>query len=268
MKDVVLWELRRRRTAIIWWSIGSAIMVLLIVLLYPSIRDQAEQLNRVFNDLPQGVRELKTGGQNAVDVADPASFLNSQLYYITLPILWIIMTITRGSAALGKEEQSRTLELLLARPISRGRLLAAKALSLTLEMAIVAVVSFVVTLMAITFVGLHIGTGKIVLVTLYTALFSLSFGVIAFALQAASSVTRRAATVSAVAIAFGGYILTSLAGLTDWLKLPAKLMPYHYFAPQDILDGKVPQGLVIYLIATAAIAIPLAYYGFRKRDIE
>src|SRR6476646_2802285 len=106
MMQILAWELRRRRTALLWWTIGSVVLSVVIMLLYPSIRDQANQLNKVINALPPGLRELKTGGAASVNVADPIAFLNSQLFYATLPIVWILLAITRGSAVLGHDEQN------------------------------------------------------------------------------------------------------------------------------------------------------------------
>lgn len=268
MIATLLWELRQRKTAIFWWTIGSVIMTVVILCLYPSIRDQANQLNTVINQLPQGLRELKTGGAATVDVADPVAFLNSQLFYATLPIIWIILAITRGSGVLGKDEQNHTLELLLARPISRGSLLFAKAMSLVVEFVIISSVTLLATILIAPHFDLHVGGWHLAAATFYTAAFSLSFGLIAFTLQAASQATRRAATAVAVVIGFGGYLLASLSGLTDWLKTPAKFAPYHYFNPEKILHGESVTGLNVYLLSVLILTVAVSYLGFRRRDIS
>jgi ABC-2 type transport system permease protein len=268
MIPTICWELKQRRTAIIWWCLGSALLTAGILSLYPSIRNQAHQLNQVINQLPQGLRELKTGGSSSVDIANPIAFLNSQLFYATLPIVWIILAITRGSAILGRDEQNHTLELLLARPISRGSILAAKGISLLVEFTCVSMTAISVIALLAPLFSLHVGTGRLVATTVYTALFSLSFGAIAFMLQAASSLTRRAATTAAVLIGLGGYLLASLSGLTDWLKVPAKLVPYHYFTPDTILHGNHVHGLDAYLIGIYILTAVVSYIGFRRRDIE
>ena len=268
MIAALLWELRARRNAILWWTAGSVIMSVVILALYPSIRDQAQQLNQVINQLPPGLRGLKAGGSGVVKVADPIGFLNSQLFYATLPILWIILAITRGSGVLGRDEQNHTLELLLARPISRGRLLTAKALSLVCEFVVVGGVTVAAVALLAPLFDLHVGTLRLVLATIYTAAFSLSFGLIAFTLQAASSVTRRAASAVAVLIGFGGYLLASLSSLTDWLETPAKLAPYHYFAPDKIMQGHSAYGLNAYLAGVLIVTVVVSYVGFRRRDIN
>ncbi|MFA5003843.1 MAG: ABC transporter permease subunit [Candidatus Saccharimonadales bacterium] len=268
MMQTIRWELRQRRWTILWWVIGSIVMTVVILALYPSIRDQANQLNKVINTLPQGLRELKTGGANTVDVADPISFLNSQLFYATLPILWIILAITRGGSVLGRDEQSHTLELLLARPISRSRLLLAKGISLGLEFIIVSGVTLLVILVMAPVFDIHVSSERLWLTSAYTAAFSLSFGLIAFTLQAASRLTRRSAATVAVFVGFGGYLIASLSGLTNWLKVPAKFAPYHYFAPDKILHGQSVSGLNLYLAGVLIFTIVLSYIGFRRRDIE
>lgn len=268
MKDVILWELRRRRTTIIWWVVGSVAMTVLILALFPSIRDQAAEMNTVLNQLPQELRGLKTGGSGSVDVGDPIDFLNSQVFYATLPLIWIILAITRGAGLLGREESSKTLELLLARPISRTRLIVAKLISFGLEFAAVTGATLISIIVVAPLIDMHVSSARLAAATAYTALFCFSFGLIAFAMQAASSATRRLATATAVVIGFGGYLFASLSSLTDWLKWPVKFLPYHYFTPLDPLLGKLPRGLVIYLIAIFGICITAAIVGFRHRDIE
>ncbi len=268
MKDVIAWELKQRRKTIFWWTFGSVLLTVIILMLFPSIRDKAADMNQLINQMPKELRGLKTGGAAKIDVGDPLQFLNSQLFYITLPMVWIILAITRGAGVLGKEEQSHTLELLLARPITRGKLLTAKAAALLAEFAIVVGATWLVIVLLSPVFDLHASFGALTAATLYTGIFSLSYGYIAFALQAASALTKRSATTVAVAIGFGGYIIASLSSLTDWLKYPAKVVPYHYFDMLSVMQGHTPRGLLIYLLATFILGTFIAFFGFRRRDIE
>jgi ABC-type transport system involved in multi-copper enzyme maturation permease subunit len=267
MIETILWELRQRRMAIFWWTLGSVLISMMILLLYPPIRDQANQFNQVFNDLPNGIRELKTGGSETINVADPVQFLNSQLFYITLPIPWIILAVTRAGSLLGRDEQNHTIELSLSRPISRNKLIFAKVASLIGEFIIVGAVTLAVIVIAAPFFDLHIGTERLALATAYTALFSLSFGLIAFMLLALGSLTSRMASAIAVLLAFGGYLIASMSSLTTWLDVPSKFAPYTYFAPDKVMLGQSVTGLNIYLISVLVLTALVSYVGFRRRDI-
>ncbi len=264
----ILWELRLRRTSLFWWTVGSLVLVGIIMALYPSIRDQAKDMNEVISRLPAGLRELKAGTSGNVDVGDPLQFMNSQLYYATLPILWIIFTVTRFANVLGKDEVSGRLELLLSRPISRIKLLLAKLLSVWIEALIVGGVSIVGTILLSPLVELNIDSTKLVYAGVYTMAFCISFGMIAFTLRAMGGRWSSMAVPIAVILSFGGYLIASLSGLADWLKDFAKYTPYHHFNPLDILRGEMTWKLVWYLLAVLLVTIVVSVLSFRRRDIS
>ena len=66
MITTIAWELRQRRFAIFWWTLGSILISGFILLLYPPIRNQAHQFNQLINQLPPGLRELKSGGASSI----------------------------------------------------------------------------------------------------------------------------------------------------------------------------------------------------------
>ena len=267
MKPLIVWELKQHKTSLFWWTLTTVGIIAMLLLIYPSIHSQADQLNKVLNQLPESLRELKTGGSQ-VDITSPVGYLHSQLYYITLPLLLIIMSVGLGSSLLARDEQNHTLELLLARPISRGKILLAKAISGTSLVLFVGVVSTIATIILAKLVELDISTKYLVLTSAYTTLFSLSFGAIAFMLTAFSNITRRTSTAIAIAISFGGYLLASLSEISTYIETPSKLLPYHYYTPTQILQGHVSAGLNIYLISLAIIVTLVSWLGFSRRDVN
>ncbi len=266
--EIIKWELHRRKTSIFWWSVGSIILSVVILTLYPPIRDQAAQMNQVINQLPVELRNLKAGGVNNVDVGNPEQFLNSQLFYATLPIIWIILAISRGNNIIGREENDHVLELLLARPISRVKLLLAKALSLISEMLLIGALTTIFIVIFCPIFDLHIANSRLILTSLMTLIFCLSFGYIVFVLNAISQISRKVAVSIGVIASFGGYILASFSSLTDWLSQLIKLFPFHYFSPLNILNGNISKGLVFYLLAVYIVGTVLAIIGFKSRDIN
>jgi len=267
MIPIIIWELKQRKSYIFWWTLSIVGVITLLFMIYPSIRSQAGQLNNVLNQLPAALRDLKTGGSQ-VDITTPVGYLNSQLFYATLPFIQIIMAIGLGSSLLARDEQNHTLELVLARPISRGKLLAAKAISGFSLVLVVNILAAIAMIILAKLVNMQIASRYILLASLYTMLFSASFGVIAFTLSAASNSTRRASMGVAVAVSFGGYLLASLSGMSRYIETPAKFLPYHYFTPSQILAGQVAVGLNVYLIAIAIAASLISWLGFRHRDIN
>lgn len=263
MMTIIGWELIRRKISLFWWVFGVVVLVAMTVLSYAAVRDQAAELNEAFGSLSSNASSFV----GTEDLFSPEGYLNSQLFYVTLPILYIILVLNLSSSLLGKEENDTTLELLLSRPVSRTKVLAAKATAGMIALFIVGIAATITTIISAKIVDLDIGMGGLLLVSLVTVLFAGTFGAISYAMFAASQVTRRFATLSAILISFGGYIITSLAGMVSWLEWPSKLLPYHYFDTEQLITGTLPVGLAIYIIGVFGLAKLVAWLGFRGRDI-
>ena len=264
MTTLITTELRRRRLYLLWWSLGIVALVALTVLAYGSIKGQAQQLDKAFGSLSSSI----SGFVGTGDMFSPVGYLNSQLFYITLPILFIILSVTLAGSLLNKEERHHTLELLLARPISRTQLLVAKALTGAAIILVIGAVTALATIICSALVGIDVSAAYIALTTLLMVLFSGAFGAIAFMLYAASLLTRRVAAVVAILASFGGYIFSSLGSMVHGLSGPAKIFPYHYYDPGSILNGHVQAGLLVYLAAIYILSLAVAIIGFRRRDIS
>src|SRR5262249_47715033 len=118
MIPIIRWELTQRRFFILWWCLGIVVLLIVLMAIYPSIHQQAAQLDEIMQQLPESIRALRGGSS---DLTSPVGYLTAEAFYITLPLLFIIMSVNLGGTLLARDEQDRTLELLLARPVSRGQ---------------------------------------------------------------------------------------------------------------------------------------------------
>ncbi|HSW74881.1 MAG TPA: ABC transporter permease subunit [Candidatus Saccharimonadales bacterium] len=263
MRAVILWELKRRRFFVLWWTLGIASLIAVTALAYKAIGSDAKQLNSTFDSISSSAGGFFGGS----DFFSPIGYMSSQIYYILLPILVIVMTLVLASGLMNRDENDGTVEYTLARPISRRQLLCAKAIvGLTVAVAVCALTYFV-TFATVHIAGIKIDQANLLMTHLLSFTFSASFGVIAFALMAFSQLTRKAATSVAIVLAFGGYVISSLAGLVHWLEAPAKFMPYHYYDTVGLLGGHIERGLTIYLVGVIVIPAAVAMIGYSQRDI-
>ena len=87
MSAVVLRRaLADRRRWLIGWSIGIASFVVLNIAFWPSFRDQSDELNDMFDKMPESLRAL-FGMGDGVDPFSPVSYLSSQVYTLSVPML-------------------------------------------------------------------------------------------------------------------------------------------------------------------------------------
>ncbi len=263
MNTVIMWELKRRRFFIFWWTIGISSLIAMTVLAYKAIEQDASQLNAAFDSISSSAGGFFGGS----DFFSPIGYMSSQIYYILLPILVIIMVTTLATSLMNRDENDSTVEYTLARAIRRQHLLLSKAIVWFAITAIVFALTYVVTVLSVQVAGITIDRTDLIITHLLSFAFSASFGFIAFAFMAMSQLTRKFAGSFAIVLAFGGYTISSLSGLVSWLETPAKFMPYHYFDTISLLSGNIDRGLVIYLIGTVVIGATIATIGYTRRDI-
>jgi len=265
MRPILRWTLWQRRWPTLWWCLGVAAFIFLSLSFYASFRGQAAQLNQILDHLPATARSLFAGNS---DILSPQGFLSARVYYLMLPLLLSVLAIGLGSSLISREEDSGTLELLLARPVSRAKVLAGKALAGLFITLIVGAVALVSTFIICKLVKLEVGLGRLVVTTLACIVLALVFGALALAMSALGRSARLASVGLSVIIALGGYIISSLAATVKWLGWPAKFFPYHYYRPTEALAGLYVWRNVVLLLVVIIFLVILAWQGFRKRDLN
>lgn len=264
--SIVWWELRSRRWGLVWWVVGIAAFISINILVYPSFRDQADQLNAVFANMPEAARNLFS---DTGEFMSPVGYLSSQVFYLMLPLLFSFLTISMGASLIAREERDKTIELLLSRPVSRGTLLFGKALAGLAAALLVGVAVALLCSIEVSLVGFAgISARWVFAATLFALLISVLFGAIAFCLTALSAVGRRASLAVAALFGLSGYIVGSLDGVVTSLQGVTKLFPYHYYQPADVLRGTLPWRVMVVFVAIIVLLALLGWLGFRRRDIE
>ncbi len=264
MKSIIRWSLWDRRLAVVGWSAGISAYIALNILVYSSISGQAQALNKALDSLPAGAKAL-FGGSG--DFLSPIGYLNSKLYYLILPLLFIMLAVSLVRHLLVREEDSGTLELLLARPISRSRLLLAKLLASLAIMLGVGLVTLLVTIICAKSINYDVSSFRLMQASGMTLLLSLLFGSIAWALAALGRFGKLASSAGAGVIALASYLFSSLEGFASWLEWPAKLLPYHYYEPTAILNGTYNWWNALGMGVTTVVILSAAFVGFRRRDL-
>ncbi|HVV26230.1 MAG TPA: DUF2705 family protein [Candidatus Saccharimonadales bacterium] len=262
MIAIIKWTLWQRRWSLLWWSLGLIALVVLTLAFYPTIHNQAAQLNKSFGNLSNSTLALFGG----TDFFSPVGYLNSQLVYLMLPLLLAILGIGLGSSLIGREEADGTIQLLLARRVSRTKLLLAKALAGGLIILAVTAIGSAATILLAQAVHIGVPAGDIAAACFACFMLVLTFSSLAF-LLAATGEGRGAALGVTVVYALGGYIIGSLATTVHWLKTPSLVFPYHYYRSADILRGTFDWSSIIFFAAFTFGCLLLAWLSFRRRDI-
>lgn len=254
-----LWE---RRTSLVWWVVGAAALAAWIVAFYPALRDSAE-LQTFIEDFPPEL--LALFGIDPAVYTTGFGYLQAQLYTLIAPLLLIALCIGMGASATAREEEDKTMDLLLATPTSRSRVILEKFLAMAVAAGLVAATMALVLIIADPIVDLRLSPAGIVAINVGVLLLGLLFGTLAMAIAAWRGSRGLAAGVAAAA-AISAWFVNGFAPLVDWVGAIDPYLPFSWYLAEDpLLNGAPWQYL---LLAGAGLALMVATVAlFARRDI-
>lgn len=258
-------SLRDRRRSLTSWALGIGAYVALIVAFWPSIRGSSE-ISKAIENYPSAMKEF-FGGAAAFDYTRPGGFLNTQLFSLMLPLFIGGFAIAYGASVLGGEQESGRVDLVLALPLKRSRIVIEKSSALAAGVVLLTLLSAVVILIVGALVDLDIGVAYVAAACVGSGLVALLYGLLAVAVGAATG--SRALAVGVGSAAFvAGYLIQALSGLVDALKPVRALSPlYHANGSVPINTGFPVWHHLLLAIACAALAV-VALPLFNHRDVS
>ncbi|MBN1528098.1 MAG: ABC transporter permease subunit [Thermoleophilaceae bacterium] len=263
LRSVAGRALFEQRRAVLAWSLGTAAMVLVTVVYYPSVRDNPE-LNSFYESLPPAVQALSGGV--GLDFASASGYLTGELFAITVPIIFIIYGVLLGAAAIGREEERGTAELLLTAPVTRSRVVAEKAVAAALLLAVVGAALFGSLVIGCALVDLEVSAGNLLASSLASVLLGITFGALALAISGALG-HRAHPAAWAGSLAVAAYILYSLAPVVSSLETWQKLSAFYWYLSSDPVSNGFDAGHLAVLAGAGVALTALAALLFERRDV-
>ena len=255
-----LW--RSQRTKLVIVSIAMAAWSVFLPVIYSSFGSQIKQI------VDSGIipKELMTFGGG-----DPFTLGGSIALGYIHPIAIILVAIFAigfSTTAVAGERQRGTLEVILARPVSRRTLYVTLLVALVLFVGIVLAASIVGTIVGSALVGVigELPGERLPLLWLNGMLLWVAIGAIGLAASVSFDRLTPAIGVT-LAIVLVSYFLEILGSLWSDAQAVQGYSIFHYLEAKDVLAGTAdPIGFAL-LAVIAAVAIGWALVEFPRRDL-
>ncbi len=256
-----------RRRSIMFWSLGVALLSLIMAAAYPSIRDTGDEFDAYIESLPEGLQE--TFGLTGASIGSPEGYLTSQLYSNMYPIVLLILGIGLAAWIVAGSESDGTLEMALANPVTRVRLAVERILGMWLVVAWVTVVSTLMLVAVSPVFGLDEGLPWWALWSagLQSYLFALVISALSFAVGAVSG-SRGLAIAVGAAVAVLGFLLQALSSVAEILESARWASPW-YWLLRDNPVVTAPNAMNALLpLALALVFAAVGVAVFNRRDLR
>ncbi len=262
LRNIFLKTLRDRFRGLVFWGLGLLALVFYIAAFYPTIATSPE-LADLFENLPPAAQAIVG---NLADVLSPEGYLNAEIFTLTGPLLLLIYAIGLGSDTIAGEEQRGTLELLLANPISRTRIVLEKLAALVAATGILVLVLWDGLALGNALYNMGLSVGKLTAATFGLLLLAVSFGSLALALGCWTGRKSWTGGVTGM-VAVASYFLNTTGAVNESLAPYRKLSLFYYYVGNDPLRNGLDWKGVAVLIGVSLLLTLVALVGFNRRDI-
>src|SRR6266511_3101130 len=232
-----LWDARRGWAG---WGLTIGGIAMMYTAFYPSISKPG--FAEALKNYPEALRKAF----NIEDLVSPAGYLGSYVFGLLVPILLAVFVITSGSRTIAGDEESGTLDLVLAHPVSRPRLLLSRFAALVTQVLVICavVLALLLAIAGPTRVA-SVGAGHI----------------------AAATGRRSAAIGAGVVVIVLGYFGNNLAPQVPGLTWAQRLSPFYYYLHGKPLVNGLDVASSAILLGVAVLLAAAGLVRFRRRDL-
>lgn len=255
-------ELRQGKTSFLIWTISIGFLLVICIFLFPEMKGQIDSVNDVFASMGSfteafGMDRLNFGtfiGFYAVECGNILGLGGA--FYAALCTVGI----------LSKEEKDKTAEFLLTHPISRKRVITEKLIAVLLQITVMNVIIYALSIGSISAVGEVIPWKEISLLHLAYYFLQIELAGICFGI---SSFLRKGSAGVGLGIAAMMYFLNLIANITDVAEFLKYITPFGYCEGADIVsNGRLDGVMAVIGAAIGMGGIIIAYLKYTKKDIH
>lgn len=255
-------ELRQGKTSFLIWTISIGFLLVICIFLFPEMKGQIDSVNDVFASMGSfteafGMDRLNFGtfiGFYAVECGNILGLGGA--FYAALCAVGI----------LSKEEKDKTAEFLLTHPVSRKRVITEKLIAVLLQITVMNVIIYALSIGSISAVGEVIPWKEISLLHLAYYFLQIELAGICFGI---SSFLRKGSAGVGLGIAAMMYFLNLIANITDVAEFLKYITPFGYCEGADIVsNGRLDGVMAVIGAAIGMGGIIIAYLKYTKKDIH
>ena len=255
-------EWKRGRKGLAIWTAAIGFLVVVCVWLFPEMKGEMDGVSDLFASMGSFAQAF---GMDRLNFGTLTGFYAVECGNI-LGLGGAFFASLIASAALAKEEKERTAEFLLSHPVSRTRILTEKLAAVLLQIIVLNVIIFGMSVASIAMIGEPIPWKEIGLLHLAYFLLQMELAGICFGV---SAFLRRGSAGIGLGLAAMMYFLNIIANLAASVEFLKYITPFGYAEGADIItNGCLDTTMLLLGMIYAAVGIAMAYWKYRTKEIH
>ena len=262
---IYLREMASNRRAFIIWAVIIVGLNAMAFYTYPSFADQADNIDELLKSYPEAV--IKAVGGDKLDLTNILHYFGMNIYlFVTL--LGSTYSMILSSGIISKEEDDKTIEFLLAKPVSREKIVTCKALAVLTYTLLLNIIMFITNYGMMEWLKRdEYSSSVFILLSLAALILQITFASAGLLLSVLVTKSRTVISVP-LGIILGTYFMGTASALSEKLSGLKYFSLFKYVDAPDIIFNNSINGIyaaVMILIIMASTAG--TYISYRSKDI-
>jgi ABC-2 type transport system permease protein len=260
---VFLQHLRDNRRGFLGWAAAISAVAAMYAGFWP-VFGHNDSLTKAIDAFPQSMKDAF----HMTDYASAAGYFGSSVFGLLVPFLVAAFAIAAGVRAVAGDEEAGTLELVMAHPVTRGRLAVARlAATAAALVGAGALLLAVILLIRIPAKFTELPVANIAATVLMLTLFGICFASVAFGVGAYTGKKTISLGVSAY-LAVVTYLCSSFLPQIKGLGWVTDVSPFAWYLDGQPLRNGIHWGYCGLLLAVAVYFAAFGIWQFRRRDLS
>jgi ABC-2 type transport system permease protein len=261
--NIFIRELKANLKSLVIWSVIVTVLIIMAISKFTAFAGDPEML-KIIDSLPPAMLEVFS--MQAFNLTTLSGFYGIMFIYFGL--MGAIASAMWGSDIISKEERDKTVEFSLVLPVSRTRVITAKALA-----ALVNCIAFVLIIWAVSMVAVQSFNPDQAFFSYLSlqmrALFVIELIFLALGLLLGSAMKQYKRSAStAVAIILATYFMSIVSGMQEKLDFLKWFTPFKYFDAAALFrTGRMDGTYLLISVAIIVVSVVGAYLTYNKRDL-
>lgn len=261
--NIFLRELRANLKSLVIWSVIISLLIVIAAAKFSGFAGDPSML-AMLDSMPAAM--LDALNMRAFNLTTLSGFYG--LMFIYFGLLGAIAAAMWGSDIISKEERDKTVEFALVLPVSRSRVVTAKALAALVNCIAFVLVTWAVSLLAVRSYNPDQAFFNFLALEM-RAMFAIELIFLAIGLLLGCAMKQyKRASAAAVAIILVTYFLSIISGMQESMDFLKYFTPFKYFDAGELFrSGALNSTSLLISAAIIVVCVAAAYWAYNRRDL-
>lgn len=263
--NLFLREMKANRKSLISWCIGVMLLIGSGMSKYGTLGDSGQSITELIKTMPRSLQAI--WGTGSLDLTQASGYYGVLFLYLVL--MAAIHAIMLGANILAKEERDKTSEFLMAKPISRTKIVTDKLMAALVNVTVFNLITLITSIKMVAYYSESNSTSDDIIL-LMAGMFLLQLVFLAAGLGIAAVNKRPKSSASlGTGILLLSFILSIMVNINEKLDNLKYLTPFKYFEAKEVIgSGKLEPVYVIISVFIITAMLSITYIFYRKKDLN